>query len=198
MTMYHTSGNSAQTASGPSKGERPNPHWALSIVAGLLFFPVGLIALLFSYLSHDRNEKGEVIEAHRFSRYPRNSALTLFVLEGVAVVVVIVLTVAGLLWVHDIQSQLPDSVFQQGTVLPNDGGRSGSVTVPKLAGLDNVNASAVLSKAGLQPAEQDRASSTIGFGNVVSSSPAAGTKVRSGTTVMVTISCGQYAPGICR
>ena len=56
---------------------RPNPHWIMSIIVSIVFFPVGLVALLFSFLSNDGFEKGNVVDARRYSRYARNCAIGL-------------------------------------------------------------------------------------------------------------------------
>jgi hypothetical protein len=62
-----------------------------------VFFPVGLVALVFSFLSNDGFEKGNVVDARRYSRYARNCAIGLIALEAMlcALVLVWFVVIAG-------------------------------------------------------------------------------------------------------
>jgi len=57
-----------------------DPRWVLSIVVAVLFFPIGLLAVLFSYLCDDANKKGQLADAARYSHYAK---MTAFILIGV-------------------------------------------------------------------------------------------------------------------
>jgi hypothetical protein len=71
------------------------------------------------------------------------------------------------------------------------------VSVPSLVNLSNVDAFGSLTNASLNYQQTEIASATVPFGQVISSAPTAGTKVKIGSTVHVFLSCGQPVPGFC-
>jgi hypothetical protein len=85
-----TTGVSSQPHGLLDQPARPNPHWIMSIIVSIVFFPVGLVALLFSFLSNDGFEKGNVVDARRYSRYARNCAIGLIALEAALFALVLV------------------------------------------------------------------------------------------------------------
>lgn len=64
-----------------------NPHWVLSIIAGVLFFPTGTLAVLFSYLCAHDLALGNLESARRYSQYV---LYTIYVLVALALVVVLI------------------------------------------------------------------------------------------------------------
>jgi hypothetical protein len=78
------------------KGVDINPHWGLSICAAGLFFPAGLLAVLFSWLCSEAVAKGNELEAKRYSMYAKNSAIGLLILAVIGVLLFGLLT--GTLW----------------------------------------------------------------------------------------------------
>ena len=160
----------------------------MSSIVSIVFFPVGLVALLFSYLSNDRFEGGDYHEARRYSRYARNWSIGLIAIEAVLLAVFLAWFVFIAVNINHAASEINTSNTAGGAL----------VTVPNLAGQDNVSAFQTLSNVGLQEREADHASSTVAFGNVIAWSPAAGTRVHQGATVTVAISCGSYVAGICQ
>lgn len=69
------------------------------------------------------------------------------------------------------------------------------VTVPDVAGADQVTATQTLADAGLRVTKTTRASDTMPAGNVITTDPAPGTPVRPGDTVTIVVSTG---PGMAR
>ena len=72
-----------------------------------------------------------------------------------------------------------------------------TVQVPSVVGLDNVAAFQVMGQAGLTDLSVSQASTSVAFGQVIGTNPAAGTSVKAGTDVQVAISCGPPSPGVC-
>lgn len=71
------------------------------------------------------------------------------------------------------------SAGEEGTVVPDVTGKSAS------------QAEVILENAGFKVKTEESASDSVGSGNVISTTPAAGTKAKSGSTVLVTISTGK-------
>jgi beta-lactam-binding protein with PASTA domain len=73
------------------------------------------------------------------------------------------------------------------------------VVVPDVQGLDNVGTAILFDRVGLAfgYVRVEKASETVPFGNVISTDPLAGTKVRRGDVIRVTFSCGPPRPGFC-
>lgn len=71
------------------------------------------------------------------------------------------------------------SAGEEGTVVPDVTGKSAS------------QAEVILENAGFKVKTEESASDSVGNGNVISTTPAAGTKAKSGSTVLVTISSGK-------
>ncbi len=69
------------------------------------------------------------------------------------------------------------------------------VTVPDVAGADQVTATQTLADAGLRVAKATRPSDTVPSGDVITTDPAPGTPVRPGDTVTIVVSSG---PGMAR
>lgn len=189
---------------------RPNPHWIMSIIVGIVFFPVGLVALLFSFLSNDGFEKGNVADARRYSRYARNCAIGLIALEAALCALVLVwfafIAHTFISNDHGINQSIPQTtsaLSSPGAVTtseaPNDSVPSSStVVVPNLSGLNSVTAAQGLSGLGLEWTTSDQANTSVPFGDVISSSPVSGTRVSPESAVNVFISCGAYVAGICQ
>jgi beta-lactam-binding protein with PASTA domain len=72
-------------------------------------------------------------------------------------------------------------------------------TVPDVRGLDNVAVASSFDRAGLASDYQrfERADETVTFGRVLTTDPPPGARVKRGTVVSVTFSCGMPQPGFC-
>jgi hypothetical protein len=164
----------------------------MSIIVSIVFFPVGLVALLFSFLSNDGFEKGHVVDARRYSRLARNCAIGLIALEAVmfALVLVWFVVIAHTFIGND---QIVCCPARPATV-PS----SSTVAVPNLSGVNSVTAAQDLSALGLEWTTSDQASTSVPFGDVISLSPVSGTRVSPESAVNVFISCGAYVAGICQ
>src|ERR1700733_10094170 len=103
----------------PHEPARPNPHWILSIIVSIAFFPVGLVALLFSYLSNDRFEGDNVAEAKRYARYARNCSIGLIAVEAVIFALVVVwIVVVSTVVAHNVDGLEPVHHTTQHGVVP--------------------------------------------------------------------------------
>lgn len=67
-----------------------NPHWVLSIVVTILFFPIGLLALVFSYMSSNATS-AEL--AAKYAKYAKTAGMALICVAVVLWVLIIVLFV---------------------------------------------------------------------------------------------------------
>jgi beta-lactam-binding protein with PASTA domain len=74
-----------------------------------------------------------------------------------------------------------------------------SVTVPDVRGRDNVGVATSFDRTGLafDFTRIEQASSTIPFGHVIKTDPAAGERAKRGAVVRVFFSCGAPRPGFC-
>jgi hypothetical protein len=205
-----TTGVSNQPNGSLDQAVRPNPHWIMSIIVSIVFFPVGLVALVFSFLSNDGFEKGNVVDARRYSRYARNCAIGLIALEAAMFALLLVwFVVIAHTFIgndHGINQSIPQptSALSPSGAVTTSGGPNGSVpssstvVVPNLSGLNSVTAAQDLGGLGLEWTTSDQANSSVPFGDVITSSPVSGTRVSPESAVKVIVSCGAYVAGICQ
>lgn len=55
-----------------------HPHWLLSILVAIFFFPIGVVPLVFSFLCADAQNKQNEINAARYSSYVVTASFIIF------------------------------------------------------------------------------------------------------------------------
>jgi len=78
----------------------PNPHWGLTIPASIIFFPIGLVSLLFSILCSSAVTKGTYDDSERYSRYAKNAGSVLLILGVLWLIFGVFLVVDGHNWIN--------------------------------------------------------------------------------------------------
>jgi hypothetical protein len=84
----------------------PDPHWALSILATILVFPFGFIALVFSFVCVNCITAEKYDMAYMYSRYAKNTAITCLIVAAAFAVVALLFIIAGVALLHGVTSNI--------------------------------------------------------------------------------------------
>jgi beta-lactam-binding protein with PASTA domain len=107
--------------------------------------------------------------------------------DTLALVIAIIALGVGVMALVVAIARDPSSTTSAPTSVP---AATGTVRIPDVVGTTTKDAKRKLNAAGLTPSVKRTASATVAKGKVISESPAAGTAVNKGTTVVLVVSKG--------